>query len=173
MKLEEKDLPLRAGIILYNNKLEVLLVHPLGNKNNQWDFPKGHFDTEKDITLEDTALRELEEETNIYVSDTFQKGSDFFQNGDDYTEDNYNGTKLRLYFVYRRTIDLSKCKCTSLIDNNCTQEWKRGLPENDKFELIHWSKLRGHIYKSYEKCCLLDDIEDFFDSLEEEIERIQ
>lgn len=168
MRLREEDLPIRAGVVLYDDNLDVLIVHPLGQSKSRWDFPKGHFDTKHDTSLDDTAIRELEEETGIHVSDSEL----IFQNGGDFTEGDYNGTKLRLYFVHRRVVDASKCKCYSLIGDDCPQVWKRGLPENDKFQLVHWNKLRDWIFKSYSRSNLLGDIEDFFDSLEEEMERI-
>lgn len=51
-----------CGAIIYNNKKEVLLVkHNAGH----WDFPKGH--VEKNETEQQTALREIKEETNLEV----------------------------------------------------------------------------------------------------------
>lgn len=162
MRLDEEDLPLRAGVVLYDRNLDVLIVHPTGARKTQWDFPKGHFDDEKDTTLEDTALRELWEETNIHVSDTELN----FASCNEHIDGRYNGTKLRLYFLQRGTVDLSGCKCTSLIDGSCPQEWKRGLPENDRFDLVPWTELRDRLYKSYETSGLLSKVEEYFESVD-------
>lgn len=49
-----------AGGIILNSKNQIVLVyHGKGN----WNFPKGH--VEKDETLEETAKREIAEETGI------------------------------------------------------------------------------------------------------------
>lgn len=53
----------RAGVILINNKDEILLV--LGKKANKWSIPKGHMDDGE--TLYDTAHRELKEETGVTI----------------------------------------------------------------------------------------------------------
>lgn len=55
--IEEKS----CGCIILNNK-KVLLVHQ--NKGN-WGFPKGHI--EDNETEQETAIREVKEETNIDV----------------------------------------------------------------------------------------------------------
>lgn len=51
-----------CGIVVFheNDRREYLLLHYPGG---HWDLPKGH--VEKDETEEETALRELEEETGI------------------------------------------------------------------------------------------------------------
>jgi tRNA nucleotidyltransferase (CCA-adding enzyme) len=55
----------KCGIILYDSDLkQYLLVH--GLKSQKWGFPKGHM--EQGETEEQTALRELEEETGIKIT---------------------------------------------------------------------------------------------------------
>jgi len=64
-----------AGILIYrkkNGRIQVFLVHPGGpfwkNKDlNSWSIPKGEIENEED--LENTALREFEEETGIVLTD--------------------------------------------------------------------------------------------------------
>ena len=51
-----------CGAIIVNEKLEVLL---LKHKAGHWAFPKGH--VEKNETEEETALREVKEETNLDI----------------------------------------------------------------------------------------------------------
>lgn len=51
-----------CGAIVYNQNNEVLVVkHNAGH----WDFPKGHMETNE--TEQQTAIREVKEETNIDV----------------------------------------------------------------------------------------------------------
>ena len=55
---EEKS----CGGIVINNKNEILLVH---HNKGHWDLPKGH--VEEGETEEQTAIREVKEETGIDV----------------------------------------------------------------------------------------------------------
>ena len=50
-----------GAVIFYNNKY-LLIKHAVGS---HWDFPKGH--QEKNETPEQTALREIKEETGLTV----------------------------------------------------------------------------------------------------------
>ena len=59
----EHNETLKAGCVIVNEKNEVLLVTDRGRKN--WAFPKGH--TETGETLEQTALREVQEETGYDI----------------------------------------------------------------------------------------------------------
>lgn len=51
-----------CGCIVMNEKKEILLVH---HNKEHWDLPKGH--VEEGETEEQTAAREVKEETNIDV----------------------------------------------------------------------------------------------------------
>ncbi len=51
-----------CGAIVLNSNNEILLVH---HNSGHWDFPKGH--VEAGETEEQTAIREVKEETNIDV----------------------------------------------------------------------------------------------------------
>lgn len=48
-----------AGGLVYNSKNEILFIY----RNKKWDLPKGK--TEKGEKIEQTGLREVEEETNV------------------------------------------------------------------------------------------------------------
>jgi 8-oxo-dGTP pyrophosphatase MutT (NUDIX family) len=59
----ENNETIKAGCVVVNDKNEVLLV---GDKEGKiWSFPKGH--AENGETLEQVALREVEEETGYKV----------------------------------------------------------------------------------------------------------
>ena len=59
-----------GGGLVYNSKGEVLFIF----RNGKWDLPKGG--TEKNETMEETAMREVEEETGVSgltISNQLQK----------------------------------------------------------------------------------------------------
>lgn len=57
--LEKLPVVTAAGGLVNNSKMEVLFI----KRNNRWDLPKGR--VEKGESLEDAAIREVEEETGI------------------------------------------------------------------------------------------------------------
>ena len=61
MKTLKAKIPLvkAGGGLVYNKKGEVLFIF----RNGKWDLPKGG--TEKNETIEETAMREVEEETGV------------------------------------------------------------------------------------------------------------
>ena len=52
-----------CGAIIYNQNKEVLIVK---HNKGHWDFPKGH--VEGNETEQETAIREVKEETNIDIN---------------------------------------------------------------------------------------------------------
>ena len=65
-----------GGGLVYNKKNEVLFIF----RNGKWDLPKGG--TEKGEEIEDTAIREVEEETgviNLVIADKLQKTYHIFK----------------------------------------------------------------------------------------------
>tara|TARA_Y100000996_G_scaffold402580_1_gene374691 strand:+ start:33 stop:509 length:477 start_codon:yes stop_codon:yes gene_type:complete len=62
---KKQNLPLRSGvgIIVLNNKNQVLVARRIDNPKNFWQMPQGGID--KNENYYDAALRELKEETNI------------------------------------------------------------------------------------------------------------
>ncbi|WP_424494994.1 NUDIX hydrolase [Salinimicrobium sp. GXAS 041] len=78
-----KKLPVvtAAGGLVYNEKGEMLFIH----RNGRWDLPKGK--VEKKESLEDGAIREVEEETGVKdlkISDFLLKTYHIFQRGGKY-----------------------------------------------------------------------------------------
>ena len=61
MKMLKAKIPVvkAGGGLVYNKKGEVLFIY----RNDKWDLPKGG--TEKNETIEETAMREVEEETGV------------------------------------------------------------------------------------------------------------
>lgn len=60
-----------AGLLMYNSKKEVFLVHlggPYWAHKDSWSIPKGHVEIGEDLF--DTAKREFFEETGITVPET-------------------------------------------------------------------------------------------------------
>ena len=65
-----------GGGLVYNKKNEVLFIF----RNGKWDLPKGG--TEKGEEIEETAVREVEEETgvnNLVIADKLQKTYHIFK----------------------------------------------------------------------------------------------
>jgi 8-oxo-dGTP pyrophosphatase MutT (NUDIX family) len=70
-----------AGGLVYNNKGEVLFIY----RSGKWDLPKGG--TEKGEDIEETALREVEEETgvnNLKITKKLQKTYHIFKRNGTY-----------------------------------------------------------------------------------------
>ena len=72
-----------SGVIVYfkdDNKILYLTLHYEGG---HWDFPKGH--VEENEKLEETALRETKEETNLNIelNQDFKKSLSYFYRRDD------------------------------------------------------------------------------------------
>ena len=54
-----------CGAVVYKKEKEQLLILLLKHNSGHWSFPKGHVENEE--TEEQTALREIKEETNLDV----------------------------------------------------------------------------------------------------------
>ena len=78
MKTLKSKIPVSkaGGGLVYNKKNEVLFIF----RNGKWDLPKGG--TEKGEEIEETAIREVEEETgvtNLVIADKLQKTYHIFK----------------------------------------------------------------------------------------------
>ena len=119
--------PTSCGVIITDGKV-ILLGHSTGNRH--WDIPKGSMD--KGETVIETALRELEEETSIILTE-----ADLFDLG----HHEYTPRKDLHLFLYR-TDDLPP-----LHDVVCTSLCKRGetmVPELDFFKYVPLEKIKGY-----------------------------
>ncbi|MBP6072761.1 MAG: NUDIX domain-containing protein [Flavobacterium sp.] len=83
LKKMKEQIPVRkaGGGLVYNKKGQVLFIF----RNGKWDLPKGG--TEKEELIEDTATREVEEETgvgNLTVTKKLQKTYHIFKRNGKY-----------------------------------------------------------------------------------------
>jgi len=62
-----------CGIVLFNDKDEILVCHPTGSKYDFWSIPKGLYDA-SDRTYENCVKRELKEETGIEFDSPLYEG---------------------------------------------------------------------------------------------------
>ncbi|MEQ3691333.1 MAG: NUDIX domain-containing protein [Flavobacterium sp.] len=123
-----------GGGLVYNSKGEILFIF----RNGKWDLPKGG--TEKNETMEETAMREVEEETGVSglsISKKLQK----------------------TYHVFKRN-GRYKLKQTYWYEMHSTFE---GTPEGqidegiEKVEWIHPKDVQKVLENSYENIKLLFD----------------
>lgn len=149
----------RAGVVVYNDKLEVLVCHPFGKaqRDHCYDLPKEHID-EDDSNMLAAAIRECEEETGLQLDEEdFDKSALFDYGG--------NG-HMKVFFLKKpMEISLGGLHCRSLIDGSCKQKWKVGKPENDGFKLVPFEDLSLWLYNAYSKSKFIDIANEFFTSL--------
>ena len=134
MKTLKTKIPVQkaGGGLVYNAKNEVLFIF----RNGKWDLPKGG--TEKGEAIEDTAMREVEEETgvgNLVVNQKLQK----------------------TYHIFKRNGRL-KLKITHWFEMRTTFE---GIPEGqaeEGIEKVAWlnpEEIKEALKNSYENIKLL------------------
>ena len=85
-----------GGGLVYNSKGEVLFIF----RNGKWDLPKGG--TEKSETMEETAIREVEEETGVTdlkITNKLQKTYHIFKRNGRY--------KLKVTYWYEMQTDFN------------------------------------------------------------------
>lgn len=149
----------RAGVVLYNDRLEVLVCHPFGKtcKPHGYDLPKGHVDDD-DSNMLAAAIRECEEETGLQLDEEDFGESVLFSYGE-------NG-HMKVFFLKKpMEINLDELHCDSLIDSSCKQKWKVGKPENDGFKLVPFEDLSLWLYNAYSKSKFIGIANEFFTSL--------
>ncbi len=127
-----------CGGIIYNEDNEFLIIQNRGGKH--WDFPKGH--AEKGETEEETAKREILEETNLNVD--FVKG---FKEKIEYTIPNKKVRKEVVFFLARtknKEVQIQKEEILNYKWLNYEEALKRLTHDNAK-ELLE--KARSYLNK--------------------------
>lgn len=148
MKLNEEDVNIRCALVVYDKDGMVLIEHPLGRKKapGNWDLPKGHFDTNKDNSFKDTAVRECKEETGL----AFSKSDISLV-----TTVEYCGDILHVFAINEPyDFNLDELYCKSKIGLDCTQKWKVGLPEVDDYYSVSYDELSDWLFSSYDATAL-------------------
>lgn len=117
---------LSCGVIIINDKNEVLLGHSTGNKF--YDIPKGACENEE-LRVE-TAIRECKEETGLELRKEQLQDIGVFA---------YNKYKnLHLFICHLNIKDLNVLECNSFFENRYT---KKECPEFDGYILCPLSDI--------------------------------
>ncbi|WP_430400887.1 NUDIX hydrolase [Flavobacterium sp.] len=125
-----------GGGLVYNTKGEILFIY----RNGKWDLPKGG--TEKNETMEETAMREVEEETGVSglsISKKLQKTYHIFKRNGRY--------KLKQTYWY---------EMQSTFEGTPEGQVEEGI---ERVEWIHPKDISKVLENSYENIKLL--FEDF------------
>ena len=133
-KFLKKKLPVvqAAGGLVYNHKKEILFIY----RNSKWDLPKGGL--ENDETIEEAAVREVEEETGVQylkVRDFIAKTYHVFKRNGEF--------KLKITHWYEMHTDY---------DGNLTPQLEEGIK---KAKWKNFEKSQKALRDSYENIKLL------------------
>ena len=133
-KFLKKKLPVvqAAGGLVYNHKKEILFIY----RNSKWDLPKGG--VENDETIEEAAVREVEEETGVQhlkVRDFITKTYHVFKRNGEF--------KLKITHWYEMHTDY---------DGNLTPQLEEGIK---KAKWKNFEKSQKALRDSYENIKLL------------------
>ncbi|MDB2495354.1 NUDIX domain-containing protein [Flavobacteriaceae bacterium] len=133
-KFLKKKLPVvqAAGGLVYNHKKEILFIY----RNSKWDLPKGG--VENDETIEEAAVREVEEETGVQylkVRDFIAKTYHVFKRNGEF--------KLKITHWYEMHTDY---------DGNLTPQLEEGIK---KAKWKNFEKSQKALRDSYENIKLL------------------
>ena len=134
----------KAGIYIVNNKGEILMGHPTGNKYKFWSIPKGKMD--KGESTWQTAMRETYEESNIDFRDieldkVYELPSVKYASG-----------KKRLYpFVVMECNNQLEfweldIKCNSTVSED--SKWNAGKLEFDEFKWCSFEEAEEMLHSS-------------------------
>ena len=133
-KFLKKKLPVvqAAGGLVYNHKKEILFIY----RNSKWDLPKGG--VENDETIEEAAVREVEEETGVQylkIKDFIAKTYHVFKRNGEF--------KLKITHWYEMHTDY---------DGNLTPQLEEGIK---KAKWKNFEKSQKALRDSYENIKLL------------------
>jgi putative (di)nucleoside polyphosphate hydrolase len=121
---------LSCGVIILNEKNEILLCHVTGQKH--WDIPKGLNENEE-LPIS-TVIRETKEETNIDLI----KGKLIDMGGFPYNKKK----NLYLFKYFDNNIDLNSLKCVSTFEHFYTKEL---MPEVDEFSFFDFQTAKTKV----------------------------
>jgi 8-oxo-dGTP pyrophosphatase MutT (NUDIX family) len=125
-----------CGIYLYSTRLDAVLIGHVTN-HNAWSIPKGRLD-EIDISYFDCAIRELWEETNIFLTDINILEKHEF----DFIDYKSSKKKLKSFLIVTDTpIDGLNIKCNSYFYENYIK-----TPEFDSYKWIKIDSLRDYVH---------------------------
>jgi len=133
-KFLKKKLPVvqAAGGLVYNHKKEILFIY----RNSKWDLPKGG--VENDETIEEAAVREVEEETGVQylkIKDFIAKTYHVFKRNGEF--------KLKITHWYEMHTDY---------DGNLSPQLEEGIK---KAKWKNFEKSQKALRDSYENIKLL------------------
>ena len=134
MKVLKSKIPVQkaGGGLVYNENGDVLFIY----RNGKWDLPKGG--TEKGEDIEETAIREVEEETGVEglkITNRLQKTYHIFKRNGDY--------KLKITHWF---------EMHSSYEGELTGQLDEGI---EKVEWINPNKIPDILSNSYENIKLL------------------
>ena len=134
MKVLKSKIPVQkaGGGLVYNSKGDVLFIL----RNGKWDLPKGG--TEKGEDIEETSIREVEEETGVKglkINKRLQKTYHIFKRNGEY--------KLKITYWFEMSTDY---------DGELTGQIEEGI---EKVEWINAGRIEEVLANSYENIKLL------------------
>jgi ADP-ribose pyrophosphatase YjhB (NUDIX family) len=129
-----------AGIFLFNNKDEIIVVHPTNAPMNKWSIPKGLVDEKE--TIVEAAKRELFEETNVNLENLKLL---FLKTGDNVMYSNKKKTLCPIFCKVLIDTDLLELKCNSLVDGQNFYENDQILwmPVDKAIKVIHETQVKA------------------------------
>jgi 8-oxo-dGTP pyrophosphatase MutT (NUDIX family) len=121
-----------CGIVIINDKNQILCCKPYGKNKDRGDLPKGRMEI-GEIPIE-TAIRETREEAGVDLSNEELIDLGEFPY--------YKGKRLHL-FKCNKDIELSSLKCTSYFELH-----EKIVPEVDGYEFVDIKDIEDKFYYS-------------------------
>ena len=136
-----------AGILIENDRDEILLGHATGNKH--WEIPKGKYD-KSDLVLINTALRETQEETGLVFSkdNLILIASCYFN-----SEKNMTLYKLNFKIPYD-AVSLDRLRCSSKVKR---AKYKQ-FPEIDDYRWFQKKEVLNYVSKAMYKFLITNEV---------------
>jgi 8-oxo-dGTP pyrophosphatase MutT (NUDIX family) len=136
-----------AGILIENDRNEILLGHATGTKH--WDIPKGKYE-ERDSVIINTALRETQEETGLVFSkyQLILLASGYFN-----SEKKMTLYKLNFKIPYG-AVNLDRLRCSSKVK---ITKYKQ-FPEIDNYRWFPKKDVLHYVSKSMYKFLTTNEV---------------